>query len=155
MYERSYGHQYHEVPQYASAAEIAKAMRADIKQAKSEGLLPAHWKYSVRSENYSGGCAINITVSGPREEIMVEEDASKCPRFGAAGVIACEGRGRHYSRNCAGAQRLTSEAEAVEMTLTRIHGAYNHDGSESQVDYFDVRYYGTVEFAYELWSVAR
>ena len=32
------------------------------------------------------------------------------------------------------------------MTLERIHNAYNHDGSEIMVDYFDVRYYGVVQF---------
>jgi methionine synthase I (cobalamin-dependent) len=32
------------------------------------------------------------------------------------------------------------------MTLERIHGAYNHDGSEVQTDYFDVHYYGQVGF---------
>jgi len=38
------------------------------------------------------------------------------------------------------------EAKAAKMTLERIHNAYNHDGSEIQTDYFDVRYYGHVEF---------
>ncbi len=41
---------------------------------------------------------------------------------------------------------VTADADAAEVTLKRIHGAYNHDGTEIQVDYFDVRYYGQVTF---------
>jgi hypothetical protein len=33
------------------------------------------------------------------------------------------------------------------MTLTRIHEAYNFDGSDSQSDYWNVNYYGGVKFA--------
>jgi hypothetical protein len=33
----------------------------------------------------------------------------------------------------------------VEEKLKEIHGAFNHDGSEPQVDYFDRRYWGGVE----------
>jgi hypothetical protein len=41
---------------------------------------------------------------------------------------------------------LTDDARSAKMTLERIHNAYNHDGSEIQSDYFDVRYYGSIEF---------
>ena len=48
-----------------------------------------------------------------------------------------------------GAQRhkvLTENARSAQITLERIHDAYNHDGSDIQSDYFDVNYYGSVNF---------
>ena len=150
MYERDYGYKYHEVREYAGAAEIAKAIRADIKQAKAEGLLPRDWSYSVRSSNFAGGCAIDVTVNGPREAIIVDEDMTRCPVDGRNGRPMCQ-PGFHRWAKCEGARHLTELAEVTEMTLKRIHDAYNHDGSESMTDYFDVRYYGQVNFDYSLW----
>src|SRR4029077_16657420 len=51
-----------------------------------------------------------------------------------------------YAHTATAHEVLTDDAEAAKMTLQRIHGAYKHDGSEIQVDYFDVRYYGHVSF---------
>ena len=150
-YERRYGYRHGNVAQYASAAEIAKAIRADIKTARAEGLLPNDWKYSVRSSNFSGGCSIDVTVSGPFDEIMVHEDFSKCAINGG-----CHEATRYHAyRNCGGSAHLTELAESAEMTLKRIHNAYNYDGSEVETDYFDVRYYGQVTFDYALWAKAR
>ena len=62
MYERHYGYRYEEVGDRDRAADIAKRIRADIKQAVAEGLLPARWTYSVRSESYSQGQSIDVDV---------------------------------------------------------------------------------------------
>lgn len=107
MYERSYGYKYDELTKYESTSETAKRIRADIRQAVNEGLLPgAPVKYSVRSDVNS----IDVMVKG---WIGWGED----PNY-----------------------------EPAKMTLQRIHGAYNHDGSDIQSDYFDVNYYGSVVF---------
>ena len=158
MYERSYGYKYKETgDEYASAAKIAKLMRADIKVAVSEGFLPgAPVKYSVTSEYYSMGQSINITVKG-WPDAWVECDgtvpgtrrtweggattATGCPNMWCAARNDPE-RAAHATPHSV----LSEEARAAEMTLERIHGAYNHDGSDSMVDYFDVRYYGQVQF---------
>lgn len=125
MYERSYGYRYGEV-ESGHAPDIAKRMRQDIKEAIAEGLLPGKpVVYSVTSETYSMGQSIDITVKGWVGDVYQDQE-----RYGS-------GFGR---------TTLTPEAEAIKMTLDRIHGAYNHDGSEIQVDYFDVRYYGHVKF---------
>lgn len=141
MYERSYGYKYDEAGKgWASAADIAKLMRADIKQAVSEGLLPAHATYSVRSESFSGGQAVDIEVLG------WPEAWKDCDRIPCRNVWCKHGGEYRDNPSASVHQILTDEAEAAEMTLKRIHGAYNHDGSEIQVDYFDVRYYGQVRF---------
>lgn len=126
MYERSYGYRYAELGEHPSAAEIAKAIRADIKQAVGEGLLPDRWTYSVRSDHGSTYQSVDIYV----------QDCVDAHQ-------PCDGG---YAHAAEAHEVLTEEAEAARMTLERIHGAYNHDGSEIQVDYFDVRYYGHVHF---------
>jgi len=147
MYEVSYGSKYEQVKEYGLTA-IAKLIRADIKQAKQDGLWPAHWKYSVRTEKYAGGGSIEVTVTNC-VDAWVPEDFTKC-----AINSGCNERTKyHHYRNCGGAEHLTEEAEGALKVLKQIHGAYNFDGSESMVDYFHVNYYGQVEFE-TLWTAA-
>jgi hypothetical protein len=141
--ERSYGYKYNEV----HGGEI----RADVKQAVAEGLLPKRWKYSVTKQDYSGGRSIDVEVRDCADA-WVEEDLSRCPLDGLTGQKTCQ-ENFHYSPRCAGALHLTEEADAALMTLKRIHGAYNYDGSDSMTDYFDVNYYGIVKFE-DAWTAA-
>lgn len=119
--------------------EIAKLIRADIKAAVKAGALPAA-KYSVVCQSYSGGGSINVRIA----------DVAK-PGF----VLANEARLRWDAENPHGglcgcpseAMWLDSEeARAVKATVEKIMGAYNFDGSDSQTDYFHVRFYGHAEF---------
>lgn len=153
MSERGYGYKYSE-QQGKSTAEIAALMRRDIKHAIADGLLPgAPVKYSVRTETYSGGASIRIRVQGWADAWQ------PCDGY-KPGEVRVAGRGRDLCRNqfCAERVKLTGdtvagaephdvlgpEGQAAMMTLERIHGAYNHDGSDSMVDHFDVNYYGSV-----------
>lgn len=156
MYERTYGYRYDELGDHPSAAEIAKAMRADIKTAQAEGLLPKHWTYSVRSDHGSMHQSVDIrvrdcpdawqtcdgTVPGShRDHGDGISTATACPN------VWCKGRNDPaYAHGAEEHEVLTEEAQAAKMTLQRIHSAYNHDGSDIMIDYFDVRYYGVVEF---------
>lgn len=141
MYERSYGYRYAELGEYPSAAEIAKAIRADVKQAVGEGLLPARWSYSVRSDTYSGGQSVDVEVRDCLDAWEACDGGVRCRN------VWCAARNDPVYAHAAEPHFvLSEEAEAAKMTLQRIHGAYNHDGSEIQVDYHDVRYYGTVQF---------
>jgi hypothetical protein len=124
MYERSYGYRYGEAKDM-STAEIAKRIRGDVKTAVGEGLLPPRWTYSVRSDGTS-----------------IDVDVRDCPDAWQE----CDGTVPGSWRDHGDGVVLTEEASAAKMTLKRIHEAYNHDGSEIQTDYFDVRYYGGVSF---------
>lgn len=136
MYERSFGYRYAELGDHPATTDIAKAIRADIKQAKEEGLLPARWTYSCRADH---GTSIDV-------EVKDCPDAWQ-PCDGSCHDVWCKARRLpEYAHAAAEHETLTEEAKVAKMTLERIHGAYNHDGSEVQVDYFDVRYYGHVEF---------
>lgn len=136
MYERSYGYRYSEVGERATNADIAKAIRGDIKQAQAEGLLPTRWTYSVRSDDLS------IDV-----EVRDCPDAwGECDGMGCGDVWCAARTDPRYAHAARSHSVLTDEAAAARMTLERIHNAYNHDGSEIVSDYFDVRYYGYVQF---------
>ena len=155
MYERSYGYLYSEGGRLDTAA-IAKLIRRDIKTAIAEGLLPDRWTYSVSTSRGSMCSAIDVRVKDCADAWM------PCPGYKIGtrqelpngGWIAtgcgdpwCKAGGEHKDHpNAQAHDVLTEEALAAKMTLERIHGAYNHDGSEVQVDYFDVNYYGTVGF---------
>jgi antirestriction protein len=155
MYERSYGSKYSE-QEGLSTVEVAKLIRGDIKQAVKTGLLPARWKYSVRSASFAGGSSIDVRVRDCADAWVecdgwapgsktVHPDGSmsgrSCPN------MWCAARNDPaYAHAATAHDVLSDEARAAKEALDRIHGAYNHDGSEAMVDYFDVNYYGTVDF---------
>lgn len=140
MYERTYGHLYDSLGDHPSAAEIAKAMRQTIKQETAEGFLPSKWKYSVTSDTFTGGQSVDIVVQDCPDAWEV------CDGIDCQNVWCAAKNDPIYAHAATEHLRLTEEAKVTKMTLDRIHGAYNHDGSELMVDYFDVRYYGHVEF---------
>lgn len=103
-----------------SVTEVAALIRSDIKAAVRAGVLPAA-KYSVTSSR-SGGQSIRVSADGlPFCAWEPGERGYGCDNWHPV---------------------LTTEAKAVRATLKAIHGAYNYDRSDSQRDYFDVRYYG-------------
>lgn len=145
MYERSYGYRYDEVKDLTTVA-IAKRIRADVKQAVAEGLLPSRWSYRVRTDH---GTSIDVDVCDC-PDAWVDCDGTR--RLESGSLVGCPDvwcAGRNdpaYAHAAHVHQVLTEEASIAKMTLQRIHGGYNYDGSEVQVDYFDVRYYGGVTF---------
>lgn len=141
MYEKTYGSKYGDLKRltgkdWASAADIAKLIRADIKAAVKAGDLPAVFAghkvaYAVTVENYSMGRSIDITVRGvPEAARTTERDV-----YGHGYMTTVD----------------TAEAVALKAKLKWYHEAYNYDGSDIMTDYFDVNYYGSVEFESD-WS---
>lgn len=144
MSNRSYGYLYSEA---TSTTEIARRIRADIKTAKSEGLLPARWAYSVRSRYFSGGSSIDVSVKQCADAWQECDGGVPGSPGHACPTVWCKGRSDpEYAHAAQVHQVLTEEARAAKMTLERIHGAYNHTGSDITTDYFDVNYYGSVSF---------
>ncbi len=123
--------------------DIAKLIREEIKLARKLakdgggstpalidpiGDAPASMKFSVRSERFSGGSAIDIIVKGVPQEWgwMRQKDEW--------------GRERWVH---------TPAMRALFDELKKVMAAYNHDGSDITTDYFDVRFYGSVETDYD------
>jgi len=132
-----YGNRY---DQELQITDIATLMRADIKQAKKEGLLPQGLKTSVRCKFYSGGCSIDIRVTdcggvefvNPYHIKYTRQFHDQLPSF--------------LQPAHPGKKRFTQEGEAILHVLKAIHGQYNFDKSEMETDYFHVNYYGDVAF---------
>jgi hypothetical protein len=126
QYERVYGSKIKSGDPYVRTADIAKAMRADIKAAIATGELPGKFTYSVRIEEYSMGRSIDISIQD-HPDPYIEEQLDD--QFGK----------RQF-------HRLRSELEPVLWKVKGIWQAYNYDGSDSMTDYFDVDFYGSVGF---------
>lgn len=138
MYERTYGSNYEATKEIYDTSVLAKLIRADIKAAVKAGDLPKA-TYSVQTRKYAGGSAIDIELRD-LEGAWVAEDMTKCPSNST-----CR-EGDHYShRGCEGAEHLSDEAALAKIILSQIQNSYNFDGSETQVDYWDVRFYGHVQ----------
>jgi hypothetical protein len=105
---------------------IAKLVRGDIAAAIADGDLPAGSSASVRIERYSGGQSINVTLAipGPFRRTPEQTEASR-----ARGLLK---------------PWLSRSAFAAEGVVEAILAAYNFDRSDSQSDYFHVRFFSHI-----------
>ncbi|MGP4115433.1 hypothetical protein ACTWP5_31610 [Streptomyces sp. 4N509B] len=135
---RVYGLKYHLVRDLRTT-DIAKLIRADIRMARKAaqrtaepggalktvdpiGDAPAQLRFSVRSEYYSGGSSIEITIRN-----------------------IPDAWGWTTERNHWGTRQVpTPELRTLAHELKALHRAYNYDGSDITTDYFDVNYLGGV-----------
>lgn len=152
MYERSYGSRYNEPGNgFQRAADIAKLIRRDIKAAIAKGELPGSPKdYSVRSRSYSGGQAIDLVAK--MDELWVQCPGHIKDKYGpgsgmyGCGDSWCKAGGEHKDHPSARYHKiLSAEGRRIKALLQSFHDAYNHDGSEVMMDYFDRRYWGSAD----------
>ena len=117
-------------------AQIASLIREDIKQAIASGTLPP-MEVSVTTENYSGGGSINLRVKRLLAGVKVLNPAW------AEALVRAGGDTLKIPRNI---ERLTEVGGTILKQLEAIHRRYNRDNSDTQSDYFDVRYYGDANY---------
>lgn len=137
MYERAYGEKY---DKSLSTTQIAKLVRAEVEAARKAGHLPAG-KYSVRTHSYSMGSSITVTLK-------------------LIGDVYTPGYLKDTNYTAGPSQIVDGEVVRPSMYLPHVSAAmakvekmlaaYNHDGSDSSVDYFDVKFHAhiTVEADY-------
>jgi hypothetical protein len=106
---------------YQDAALIAKAIRADIKQAQKDGLIPTDVKISVRCEKYSMGQSVNARITGWTADQV-------------------------WSWTADGYRALTPAAKAIKDRVEQIREDYNRNNSDPMTDYYEVTYYGTTDW---------
>lgn len=127
-------------------ADIAKLVRADIKAAKKEGKLPKKgFKVSVRIDRFAGGCSLDVTVKAAPFQVLNPEYLDWEETEEA----------KHNAWPPVGLERLTPTADAALKLLKGILGSYNRDNSDIQTDYWDVRFYGHVDYDYDLTRAER
>ena len=141
MYEVTYGDKY---DRSLDIKEIAKRLRVDIKRAVKDGELPDE-KYSVRIRRFSGGQSMDVTIKswdGPtlnHRAVWLEHETRK-----GAKVLGKE-RYRTLCEEYQRTERMVPELVKTIKALGRLAGQWNHDGSEIQVDYWNVNYYSHVD----------
>lgn len=125
-----------------SLVDIAKLIRAEVKVARKVakmtakpgalkvadpiGDAPAEIKVSVRTEYYSGGGSINVSLSN----IPAEWGWTQEPYDG------------YYGQDFRNVP--TAALKAFASAIRDVMDSYNYDGSDIMTDYFDKRFYGGV-----------
>ncbi len=139
-YERSYGKKY---DSNLGTREIAAKVREDIKAAVKAGELPKA-KYSVRMQRFSGGSSIDVRISNVEEPGFVVLNLERLT-FEKENPHKVWSPGydpeRPHNRSW-----MSHEAFELLKKVETILQAYNHDGSDIQSDYFDVKFYGHAEY---------
>jgi hypothetical protein len=117
--------------------DVAKLIRAEIKAIKKAGVyLPKALKVSVKISRYSGGQSLDIVIKGVPFKVLRQEFLAHVTNNPYASLQ--------------GVERYTPQAKAVMATLTEIMESYNRDQSDTISDYFSVKFYGDVNFCYEV-----
>lgn len=143
MYNKTYGTKY-EATKGLRRVEIAKLIREDLKAAVKAGTLPKA-KYAVRC---SRGRGINVEVSQipfavlSREYFTLRADHASVPadKHWSWKVDVNLRDGHRPAR-----ERCTEEAHVLQDAVKAIVAAYNYDRSDIQTDYFDVRFYSSID----------
>lgn len=133
MYERTYGDKYDKA---LSTKDVAARVRAEIKAAIASGDLPK-MKVSTRYESYSGGSSIRVSITDA--DFLVINPVRYYLEKNSANWSVARDIPWH-----------TAKATEVLAKLKAMLDAYNHDGSDSQSDYFDVNFYGFVGIDWDL-----
>ena len=113
---------------------IAKQIRKDLKT-----VFEKNFKFSVKTETYSWGWSINIEILEwniqfyTDKYIELKRILSKSWSYEDR-----ENLRREYPI-------YTKEGEMIIEEVERIHKQYNHNNSDSMLDYYDVNYYWQVE----------
>ncbi len=108
------------------AAEISRAVKKELNALQKAGEFPAEIKFSVRSDKFSGGQAVDVVISGWNSEQVWKEEWSE-----------------PYSRML---KIMLPEAKAIQEKAEDVRNQYNREAINSQIDYFNVTYYGQAEW---------
>lgn len=116
-----------------NTTEIARSFRADVKAAVRAGEIAKGVKLSIRTDYFSGGSAIRVRI------VSLPFGAVNPARVAAN---ACDSRER--------IAHFTPECSALIAKLEAMLDAYNRKDIDTQTDYFNVRFYGSVSVDWEL-----
>lgn len=128
-----------------SLKDVAKRIRADVKQMIAAGMLPKGLKVSVRMDGYN---ALRVDVTAVPEGVRVYN-----PDYARATKNFTD----YSSPEVYGYRaiaRYTAEFNAIIETLDANTNSYNRDNSDIMSDYFNVRFYdGRASLGYDCAKV--
>lgn len=125
MYEITEGAKYQST-KHLDLKEIAAQVRIDLRNAQNRGELPADATFTVRISRYSGGQSMNVMLAGMPDSWIYNQP----------------GQESNYDEGIVRHGGLTDAAYGAMRIMEAILFAYNYDGSDTQSDYFNVRFYG-------------
>lgn len=105
-----------------STKEAAASIRKDVKKATESGFLSKDFKYSVRTENFAGGSAVNFNAV-PKEEMDPE-------------VFQEKGEINQY-----GDPLRSYEVAEMEDRMSAIADSYRSNRSDSMTDLVNTNFY--------------
>lgn len=109
---------------FRPVAQISRDVRADLKEAQKAGYLPPDLRISVRSDSYSMGQAMRLSVTGLSDEELYQPQSDI---------------------DMSWERRNTAYAREVRDRIEAIARAYDQTDSESQTDYYHGTYHCFVE----------
>lgn len=110
-----------------SMNDVVKGIRREFADDVASGFLPRGTTFSVTQRD---GNHIRVTVTRVPGVQIVTREAALRPEGESS-------RADYYTRS----------AEMLLKYVESVLSAYNHDSSNSQMDYFNVKFYDTVEFS--------
>lgn len=123
-----------------SCTAIAKSIRAEVKNAKKNGVIPKDIKVSVRKDGHN---SINLTLTAiPESFELYTPDYIEWYRNGE----------KHGFDHDSRPKKLTLEGHSLIQSLEAIREAWNFDKSDTMTDYFHVNYYGSTTIDSDLES---
>lgn len=117
-----------------SVKEIAKLFRDEVKSEIKAGKLPKGLKLSVRIDRFAGGSSIDVKIKAVPGLIHNVEML----RAQVTGAPPPE------------VSRYTPQARAVVTRLEALLNEYNWQHMDPMTDYWNVKFYGNVEWDYDL-----
>lgn len=120
VYSGTLGERYDQ--QDASAVEIARKVRSDVKRLQGAGALP-EGKVSVRSDRFAGGQAVRISAEVDADLLYLEGT----DHYGARTDIVST-----YSRN-------------LDQRFQTLSDQYGYSDTDSMTDYWNVNHYTSVQ----------
>lgn len=108
--------------QRLDVADVAKALRAEIKAAVKSGKLPRGLKASVTISRFSMGCSLSVKVTAVPAGFVILAGDPECPHAKSPAAAA-----------------LLAKIEAMIAP-------YHRDDSDTMTDYFNVNFYKHVDF---------
>lgn len=116
--------------QMYDAAEISRAVKKELVAMQKAEQFPAEIKFSVKSHKYSGGQSVEVGISGWSSEQVWKQEWSES-----------------YSRML---KIMLPEAKAIVDKAEAVRNQYNREAINSQIDYFNVNYYGRAEWDWRI-----
>lgn len=120
-----------------STAEISKLIKKEL-EIEFEDMA----KFSVITDVFSGGSSINVTIT----DLTFIPYTQPFLKHLETGRSIEEYNIEQHDHNNRYAKRFNDEFNAFIKKVERITNQYNFDDSDSQTDYFHVRYYQHVKF---------